>query len=162
MDEEYWDIDPEEGLEDPSEEDQQIAPDAFPVCPHCLNECDPRDYYCPHCGSNDPINPLASYMPLPRLRFETGLIGKTFHQIVGPGVSIPTRLISFVLALWYAPLILLFGIPTLLRRKLGRKNRWIPILVGIYYIGLILAIAWFLGAFSTPNNPASFPIPHSQ
>jgi hypothetical protein len=101
-------------------------------------------------------------MPLPKLRFETGLIGKTFNRIVQPGVSIPMRFISFLLALCYSPLIILFGIPMLVRRNLGHQNRLGYICIGIYYIGLILAIAWLLGAFSSPDYPASLPIPHSQ
>jgi hypothetical protein len=51
-----------------------------PVCPNCLTPCSPLDYYCPHCGSNEALNPLASYMPFVRLRFTTGLAGRLWDR----------------------------------------------------------------------------------
>ena len=54
--------------------DESLADDAVPVCPNCLEACHPLTFYCPKCGSNDVINPLASYMPYVRIRFNIGMI----------------------------------------------------------------------------------------
>ena len=59
----------------------KVADDAVPVCLDCFEPCNPLDNYCPSCGSNDPINPLASYMPFVDLRFKVGMIYKLWRKI---------------------------------------------------------------------------------
>ena len=54
--------------------DESLPDDALPVCPGCFEPCDPLTFYCPNCGSNETINPLASYLPFVRLRFNVGMI----------------------------------------------------------------------------------------
>lgn len=54
--------------------DESLPDDALPVCPNCFEPCDPLNFYCPSCGSNETINPLASYLPFVRLRFNVGMI----------------------------------------------------------------------------------------
>ena len=58
----------------------KIGEDAVPVCPNCLEPCDPLDYYCPYCDSNEAINPLASYMPYVRIRFHAGNVWKALAK----------------------------------------------------------------------------------
>ncbi|MBW8041358.1 MAG: hypothetical protein FVQ85_15340 [Planctomycetes bacterium] len=62
-------------------DDEFIPADALPVCPNCLKPCNPLQNYCDSCGSNEVINPLASYMPFVRLRFNIGMYGKLWRQI---------------------------------------------------------------------------------
>ena len=71
----------EENVQNPDElENQQIAVNAVPLCPNCLEPCDSRDNYCPNCDSNEAINPLASYFPYENIRFQTGMFGKLWHK----------------------------------------------------------------------------------
>ncbi len=56
--------------------DEYLPPDAKPLCPYCLQPCDPLQYYCTNCGSNEAINPLAAYMPYVRIRFSIGIFVK--------------------------------------------------------------------------------------
>ena len=65
---------------EPSENDF-IPNDAKPLCPECFHPCDPLQNYCDNCGSNEVINPLASYMPFVRLRFNIGMYGKIWRKI---------------------------------------------------------------------------------
>ena len=57
-----------------------LADDAVPVCPACLEPCSPLDCYCSHCDCNEPLNPLASYMPFVDIRFRAGLLGKVWQK----------------------------------------------------------------------------------
>ena len=62
-------------------DDEFIPADARPLCPNCLKPCNPLQNYCDNCDSNEVINPLASYMPFVRLRFNIGMYGKLWRQI---------------------------------------------------------------------------------
>ena len=61
--------------------DDYLAPDARPLCPNCLEPCDPSLYYCDKCGSSLPINPLASYMPFVNIRFNYGGFVRLWKKI---------------------------------------------------------------------------------
>jgi len=60
--------------------EEYLPPDAKPLCPHCLQPCDPLQYYCNNCDSNEAINPLAAYIPYVRIRFSAGVFGKLFRR----------------------------------------------------------------------------------
>ena len=57
-----------------------LPPDAKPLCRRCLQPCNPLQYYCTNCGSNEAINPLAAYMPYVRLRFSIGIFAKLVRR----------------------------------------------------------------------------------
>lgn len=57
-------------------DDEYLPPDARPLCRSCLQPCNPLQYYCTNCDSNEAINPLASYMPYVRIRFNLGIFVK--------------------------------------------------------------------------------------
>ena len=63
-------------------EEALLTADARPLCPRCLKPCSPLQYYCDNCASNEVINPLASYMPFVRIRFNAGMIGKLGWKIL--------------------------------------------------------------------------------
>jgi hypothetical protein len=80
----------EENYDSPSEADRQevekpddgfIPAGAWPVCPQCLVPCHPLQDYCENCDSNEAINPLASYMPFVRIRFNIGMLIKLWRRI---------------------------------------------------------------------------------
>ena len=58
-----------------------IPNSAKPLCPLCFQPCDPLQNYCNNCNSNEVINPLASYMPFVRIRFNIGMYCKIWRKI---------------------------------------------------------------------------------
>jgi len=62
-------------------DDQSIGDAARPICPKCLSPCHPLQYYCHNCDCNEVINPLASYMPFVRIRFNIGMLCKMWRLI---------------------------------------------------------------------------------
>ena len=107
-----------------SEEDIQhpLERDAVPVCPNCLEPCGPLDYYCPHCGSNEALNPLASYMPFVDLRFRIGMVGKLWRKTWHKETPLLDRAIYIGLFVLFFPLLLLVGIPCLIFEIFGSKQ----------------------------------------
>ena len=62
-------------------DDEFIPSNARPVCMKCLKPCHPLQNYCDSCDSNEVINPLASYMPFVRIRFNIGMLYKMWRVI---------------------------------------------------------------------------------
>ena len=62
-------------------DDEYLPPDSKPLCPSCLQPCNPLQYYCTNCGCNEAINPLAVYIPYVRIRFSAGVFGKFFRRM---------------------------------------------------------------------------------
>ncbi len=60
--------------------DDFIPDDAWPLCPNCLKPCNPLQNYCANCDSNEVVNPLASYMPFVRIRFNIGMFCKMWQR----------------------------------------------------------------------------------
>ena len=78
--------------------DDFIPDDAKPLCASCLSPCDPLQFYCCKCDSNETINPLASYMPFVRIRFNIGVLGKLWLRILyDKDTSIILRVLFLVL-----------------------------------------------------------------
>jgi hypothetical protein len=85
-------------------DDDFIPDDACPLCSKCLKACHPLQYYCDGCDSNEVINPLASYMPFIRIRFNIGMLVKAWRKMVyGKESSIAFRLVCLlIIILWLA------------------------------------------------------------
>jgi len=93
--------------------------DSVPICPKCLRECDPRTYYCAYCDSNEAIDPLASYMPFVDIRFVCGFYGKAWRKIwYDKEASAVLKLLCLVLIIYFAPILLIVGLPLLLIEKI--------------------------------------------
>ncbi len=60
---------------------ESVESQAVPICPNCLEPCNPMQDYCENCGSNNPVNPLISYMPFANIRFNVGLVGKLWQKV---------------------------------------------------------------------------------
>ena len=96
----------------PGEGPDYIAPDSTPVCPNCLHPVPPNAYYCPNCGSNETINPLASYMPFVNIRFAAGMAAKAWRKATeDPQTSFPKRLAIIILLLIGYPIMVVLGLP---------------------------------------------------
>ena len=84
-------------------DDESIPDDARPVCVKCLEPCHPLQHYCVNCDSNEVINPLASYMPFVRIRFNIGMVAKTWRKMLyDKEASILFRLVCLLVIVLFA------------------------------------------------------------
>jgi hypothetical protein len=138
-----WGFGVEPLMETVTDEPHDGEGEATPVCPMCLQPCDPKAYYCPHCGSNSPINPLASYMPFVDIRFNIGMIGKLWERAVeAPDTHLLKRVALLALLLYSTPLILL-GLPWAMADRLGHHD-YRKVLFMTPLLLLLLAQLWLL------------------
>jgi len=83
-------------------DDEFIPDDARPLCAKCLEPCHPLQYYCDKCDSNEVINPLASYMPWVRIRFNVGMVVKVWRKMLyDKEASIAFRLSCLFVIIWW-------------------------------------------------------------
>ena len=100
-------------------DDEYIPADACPICPKCLKPCHPLQNYCDSCYSNEVINPLASYMPFVRIRFECGFYGKMWRKVLyGKEASIKLRILCMFLTFAFVPMLIIVGLPLFLIEKI--------------------------------------------
>lgn len=89
-----------------------LSDDAKPLCPNCLQPCDPLQYYCPNCGSNQPINPLTPYIAFVNIRFNYDIFltmwRKTFCE---KQTTIPGRIFFLITLAIFLPTFLIVGLP---------------------------------------------------
>lgn len=144
-----------EGFEEAGQFDNElIAADARSICPGCLKPCSRLQNYCANCDSNEVINPLASYMPFVRLRFECGFYGKMWRKIwYDKEASIMFKLVCLFLTTAFAPVLLIAGLPLLLIGKIQEPNLLKITTAGFYVIAVVVLmifiyLAVFRGAFS--------------
>ena len=102
-------------------DDEYLPPDAKPLCPRCLQPCNPQQYYCTNCDSNEAINPLSPYMPFVRLRFQVGFYGELWRRIIYDSDTLMIiKLLFLLFMILTMPLILLVGLPVFLIMKVIR------------------------------------------
>ena len=100
-------------------DDEYLPPDAKPLCPQCLLPCNPLQYYCTNCNSNEAINPLSAYIPYVRLRFQIGFYGKLWRRIISDSeTSIIMKLIFLLFLILTVPLIVCVGFPAFIITKI--------------------------------------------
>ena len=101
----------------------KVGEDAVPVCPNCFEPCDPLTNYCPHCGSNDPINPLASYLPFESIRFKAGMFGKLWRKTWDSDTPLGLKCLNICLFVLFMPLIFIVLIVCVgYQHSFGRKR----------------------------------------
>lgn len=105
---------PEEDYEEADSDTEKLAPDATPLCPNCLKPVDPKQYYCPYCGSNEAINPLATYMPLVRIRHNYDIFITMWHKLWRGRIGSATIILFSFLITVFASAMLLVGLPVML------------------------------------------------
>jgi hypothetical protein len=82
-------------------DDEYLPPDAKPLCPCCLQPCDPLQYYCTNCGCNEVVNPLTTYMPYIRIRFNIGIFVKLCRRACDRRNLLLLRIIyAAIVVLW--------------------------------------------------------------
>ena len=90
-----------------------------PVCPYCLKPCSPYQYYCKNCGSDDVINPLASYMSFVNLRFSYSIFKIMWNKLwYDKKTHLVSRIFYLFLILSFTPILLLIGLPMLIIGKI--------------------------------------------
>jgi hypothetical protein len=138
-----WDDNlPKENSDAENTEAGKIAPDATPLCLNCLKPVDPKQYYCPHCGSNEAINPLATYMPLVRIRHNYDIFITLWRKLWRRRTGSTAVIFFTFLITMFAPAMLL-GLPVMLwfiiRDKHLRAYR-----LSVFALVLAVAITIFL------------------
>ncbi|MCD6395853.1 MAG: hypothetical protein J7M40_20400, partial [Planctomycetes bacterium] len=134
-----------------------------PVCSNCLRPYDDAlEYYCPHCGSNEAVNPLTPYIAFVNIRFNVGMVGKLWRRFQGrQNATIARRFLDLVMVLWYCPL-LIFAMPFVVYAKWkNNKQRDAKRVLCCIGIAVALAICLFLivksGSVSDTQLPTSVP-----
>ncbi|MHC5075344.1 MAG: hypothetical protein ACYTFM_02795 [Planctomycetota bacterium] len=100
-----------------TEKEEMILSEPRPVCPNCFQPCEKFQDYCPNCGSNEPINPLSSYMPFVRIRFQVGMFHKIWRKTFSPDVPLLHKVFFVFVILIGAPILLFIGLPLLFIEK---------------------------------------------
>jgi hypothetical protein len=127
-------------------DDEFVPSDARPVCPNCLKPCNPLQNYFDNCDSNEVINPLASYMPLVRIRFNIVMLCKIWRRIC---YDEHTSLILKLFFLFIITLGVLFlpiaGLPLLLIGKISEpKLRDVTIIAfWVIAIAMLMVLIYF-------------------
>lgn len=104
-------------------DDDFIPDDALPLCAKCLKPCNPLQYYCDKCGSNDAINPLTPYIGFVKVRFNYDIFCTMWRRIWGDDeTSIIVRLFYMFLIVVCAPIMVIVGVPAYLIYKIPQRQ----------------------------------------
>ena len=128
---------------------QEIAQDASPLCPQCLRPCDPLDYYCPHCGSNETINPLTPYISFVNIRYNVGICGKLWNRCwYDNETALWKKILYFFLLFFWFPIIVVM-IPYYFIEKIKSDKSRIQLekAYNIFLILTLIAIVFGLLSF---------------
>ncbi|HLB73564.1 MAG TPA: hypothetical protein VJJ98_06065 [Sedimentisphaerales bacterium] len=124
-------------------DDEFIPDDALPLCAKCLKPCNPLQYYCDNCASNDAINPLTPYIPFVNIPFNYSVYCTMWRRIWnGNETSIIGRFFYLFLIILCAPIVAVIGVGEILTRKIpqGRlRNAILTILI----LALIALLVWY-------------------
>jgi len=138
-------------------DDEYIPADACPICPQCLKPCHPLQDYCDSCDSNEVINPLSSYMPFVRIRFNIGMFCKLWRRICfDKNVSTVLRLIYLIIVTMGAPILTIVGLPLLLLGRISEPKLRDVTIIAFWIIALVILMMLiylnlFNGAISSVN-----------
>jgi len=133
-----------------------IPEDARPLCPNCLTPCDPLQYYCHKCGSNQAINPLTPYIGFVNIRFNYDIFLTMWRKIWSDeDSSITMRLLCLFMITMYMPMFLVIGLPLLLVFKIYRSRFRKVTVITLFIIAILLFIFFaryelFTGLVSKP------------
>jgi hypothetical protein len=118
-------IDEQDDLDWGEEVDQCLTDDAVPLCPGCLRPCHPLSSYCTNCGCNEPVNPLAAYMPYVNLRFQWGMIGKLWRRTWFHRIPVAQRILNIALLIVCVPAFVVLGLFFLIWERLCARSHFI-------------------------------------
>ena len=127
--------------------DEPILEEPCPICPKCLQPCNPSNDYCLNCDSNEAMNPLATYMPFESIRFIAGIYGKMLRAVfLERQTSWINRVIYSVVLFWAIPAIFIFALPLVFvdRIKNPQLRKAITIVVIVLMALLIVCLVLWL------------------
>ncbi|HUV40980.1 MAG TPA: hypothetical protein VMW23_04240 [Sedimentisphaerales bacterium] len=127
--------------------EERLADDAVPLCGKCLKPCHPLQNYCHWCGSNQVINPLASYMPFVNIRFNYGGLLIMWRKVwYRKDTRFVSRLFYLLAVTVAAPIFLVIAFPLLVIGKLESPmlQKIAAGIVVIVMLGLLLALGLWL------------------
>jgi len=143
-----------------NEEEAFRLEDATPLCPKCLLPCGPALYYCPHCDSNEAINPLASYMPFVNIRFVYGFFGKLYRLMVyGEDRSVLLRICCCLMLIWCTPILLIVGLPLLAIEQIEQTRRRKIVCICFYVALIALLIIWLYFSVAPSRANITYALP---
>ena len=126
-------------------DDDFIPADAWPVCKRCLEPCHPLQNYCYNCDCNDVINPLASYMPFERIRFQCGFYGDMWRVVLyDKEASISLKSLCLLLTIAFAPILIIVGLPLFLIEKIENPELQKTVETVFYVLLVFLLILYFM------------------
>jgi len=124
-------------------DDEFIPADARPLCLKCLKPCHPLQYYCDNCDSNNVINPLASYMPIERIRFRCGFCGDMWRKVLyDKEASIIIWSLCLFMTIAFAPILIIVGLPLFFIDKI-ENSQLEKTVEAVFYILLIAILIIF-------------------
>lgn len=149
---------PAENIRELERVDNEFIPaGALPLCSKCLKPFNPLQNYCDSCDSNEVINPLASYMPFVRIRFNIGMFCKLWRRICyDKNISTVLRLFYLIMVTLGAPILTIVGLPLLLFVRISEpKLRDVTILafwiIALVILMMLIYFNLFSGAISSVN-----------
>lgn len=146
----------------PDLEDDFIPDSAKPLCPKCFKPCDTLQYYCNNCDSNETLNPLASYIPFVRIRFEMGMCVKLWRNLLtSKDKPFIYKLIFVLILIIAAPILLIVGGPLLLISKIKNHKTQRNARIAFYIILLLIPLFYvchMLFTFNAQNAQFAIPI----
>jgi len=136
---------PELELSDVEDFDDDFVPDdAWPLCSRCLTPCRPLEYYCPHCGSNDAINPLTPYIAFLNIRFNYDIFCTMWQKIwYDKHIGMMSRLFYLLMIALFVPFFIVLGLPFLLMGKLSQSGLRNTTILLLCLIAIVLLTLFF-------------------
>jgi hypothetical protein len=126
-------------------DDEFIPADALPLCSKCLKPCNPLQNFCDNCDSNDVINPLASYIPIVRIRFRCGFCGDMWRKVLyDKEASIIFRSLCLFMTIAFAPILIIVGLPLFLIEKIENPELQRTVETVFYILLVPLLILYFM------------------
>jgi len=131
--------------------DNDFIPDnARPLCPRCLKPCNPLQYYCDNCDSNDAVNPLTPYMGFVNIRFNYAIFLTMWRKLwYDKDTSIIGRLFYLFMITMFVPVFLVVGLPSFLIFKIPHKNLRKATVIILFIIAIVLLIIFARYRLST-------------
>jgi len=102
-------------------EDRQHIGMAQPVCHRCFAPFYPHQDYCDNCG--EAVGKLTPYKPFVNIRFNYSIFGRMWHIVWrDSNASFILKAFCLFLIMLFAPIMLIVGIPFVLREKWRQKG----------------------------------------
>jgi hypothetical protein len=128
-------------------DDDYLPEDALPLCPKCLTPCPPLQYYCPHCDSNDAINPLTPYIPFLNIRFNYDIFCTMWRKIWSDEhTGMASKVFYLLMIALFVPIFIVMVLPFMFVRKISQCGlRNVTILLFCLIAMILLALFFRLG-----------------